>query len=248
MNSKAKELSLNNTNFVTPNGLDDDNHYTTAYDLAILTNYALKNETFRKIVSTKTYNIYINGYSRTISNTNELLGSIDGVYGVKTGFTFNAGRCLVSSCKRGQMDIIVVVLGADTKKIRTSDSIKLIDYIFNNYSYINVENTIKNSFDSYLFLNKNKYILEKTIDTPILELEELTNYEFPININENKKLETKIHIINSLSFNTEKGSKIGTLYLYNNDKLLCETNIILNNNLNKNKWNYYFKNIFINLF
>lgn len=116
MNSKAQSLNLKNTNFVTPNGLDNENHYTSAYDLAILTDYALKNEIFRKIVATKNYTISINGIPRDISNTNELLGNLEGVYGVKTGFTFNAGRCLVSSCKRGEMDIIVVVLGADTKK------------------------------------------------------------------------------------------------------------------------------------
>ena len=136
MNSKAFELGLLNSNFVTPHGLDNPNHYTTAYDLAILTDYALKNSDFKKIVSTKIATISFNGYPREISNTNELLGNIDGVYGVKTGFTFEAGRCLVSSCARNNLDIIVVVLGADTKSIRTKDSKNLINYIFSNYSYI----------------------------------------------------------------------------------------------------------------
>lgn len=77
MNKKAKELGLSNTNFVTPHGLDDPNHYTTAYELAILTDYALKNEQFKSIVSTKSCTISFNGFSRTISNTNELLGNLD---------------------------------------------------------------------------------------------------------------------------------------------------------------------------
>ena len=110
MNQKAKELNLKHTHFVSPHGLDDKNHYTTAYELAILTDYALKYETFKKVVGTKTATISVNGNPRTITNTNELLGNLNGVYGVKTGFTFNAGRCLVTSCNRNGMDIIVVVL------------------------------------------------------------------------------------------------------------------------------------------
>lgn len=248
MNNKAKELNLKDTNFVTPNGLDDENHYTTAYDLAILTDYALKNESFKKIVSTKTCNITINGTSRTISNTNELLGNTEGVYGVKTGFTFNAGRCLVSSCKRGEMDIIVVVLGADTKKIRTKDSYNLINYVFKNFSYIDVSSCMQNSFNDYLNYSSNNFILEKTNTKPILELENISNYKFPLRVNGNIKLNTKIHIINKFSPKAEKNSNVGTLYLYNNDELLCSANIFLKNDLICNSWNYYFKNIFKNLF
>ena len=77
MNKKAKELGLNNTNFVTPHGLDNDNHYTTAYELALITDYALNNETFCNIVNTKSITININGNPRAIGNTNELLGNLN---------------------------------------------------------------------------------------------------------------------------------------------------------------------------
>ena len=133
MNNKAKELGLKDTHFVTPHGLDNPEHYTTAYELAQITDYALKNETFAKIVNTKDYTISINGYSKGLTNTNELLGYLQGVNGVKTGFTNNAGRCLVTSVNRNNFEIITVVLGADTKKIRTADSIKLIEYAYKNY-------------------------------------------------------------------------------------------------------------------
>lgn len=119
MNQKAKELGLTNTKFVTPHGLDQPEHYTTAYELALITDYALKNETFAKIVNTKTYEIHINSQAKMLSNTNELLGNLNGVDGVKTGFTNGAGRCLVTSTTRNSHQIICVVLGADTKKIRT---------------------------------------------------------------------------------------------------------------------------------
>lgn len=122
MNQKANELGLKNTNFVTPHGLDSEKHYTTAYELAKMADYALQKEKFKKIVGTQSCNITINGKSKNITNTNELLGYLNGVYGIKTGFTNGAGRCLVTGCKRGNLDIITVVLGADAKKIRTSDS------------------------------------------------------------------------------------------------------------------------------
>ena len=90
MNETAREIGLVNSNFVYAHGLDDPNHYTTPYELALLTDYALNNDVFRKMVSTRTYTVTINGYPMAINNTNELLGYLDGVYGVKTGFTNNA--------------------------------------------------------------------------------------------------------------------------------------------------------------
>lgn len=243
MNKKAKELGLSNTNFVTPHGLDNPNHFTTAYDLAILTDYALKNEKFREIVSTKTYIITFNNSPKSISNTNELLGNLDGVYGVKTGFTFEAGRCLVSACKRGNLDIIVVVLGADTKKIRTQDSINLINYIFSSYKYINVSSTINNAFSNYLNYFKNNVNLEKTTDTPKLKLQKLSNYDFPLQTNGSVKLTSKIYTIDKFSPNISSNSKIGTFYLYNNSDIICEIDILLEEPLNRISWDYYFINI-----
>ena len=142
MNSKAKELNLLSTHFVSPHGLDHENHYTTAYELAKLTDYALQNEVFSKIVNTDTYTININNSPKNLHNTNELLGYIDGVYGVKTGFTNGANRCLVSACKRNNIDVISIVLGCDTKKDRTLDSINLINYTFENYESVNIKEII----------------------------------------------------------------------------------------------------------
>ncbi|MCI9063951.1 MAG: D-alanyl-D-alanine carboxypeptidase, partial [Clostridia bacterium] len=163
MNSKAQELGLTSTHFVTPHGLDNDGHYTTAYELAILTDYALKNKTFSKIVNTKTCTITQNGYSKTLSNTNELLGNLNGVYGVKTGFTNGANRCLVTSCKRGDLDIICVVLGCDTKKDRTRDSINLINYIFSNFSVVNIEDIINSDFSKWYKEHSNSFTVNKGI-------------------------------------------------------------------------------------
>ena len=167
MNEKAIELNLNNTHFETPHGLDSNDHYTTAYELALLSNYALKNKTFAQIVGTKNYTITINGYSKTLSNTNELLGNLSGVYGIKTGFTNGANRCLVTACKRNNIDIICVVLGADTKKFRTQDSIKLINYIFDNFQTINIKEIIEKDFKVWEKNNINKFIINKGINKNI---------------------------------------------------------------------------------
>lgn len=245
MNKKAMELGLTNTHFITPHGLDDDSHYTTAYELALLTDYALKNEVFKKIVSCKTTTITINNYSKTISNTNELLGNLEGVYGVKTGFTFNAGRCLVSSCKRENLDIIVVVLGANTKNIRTKDSRNLIEYIFKNYKYVDITSTINSAFENYILYFNKVCLLEKTSTTPVLKLETLENYEYPLSLNNSIKLNTKIYTFNKFNPDTKPTSKVGILQLYNGNNILCDIDIYLENQLIKNNWKYYFKNILL---
>jgi len=112
MNELAQKLNLENTHFDNPHGLDSETHYTSAYDLAVLTSYALKNETFKEIVSTKYKTIDGNDITgdRYLKNKNKLLFSRDDCIGVKTGFTDNAGRCLVNACEKDGMQVISVVL------------------------------------------------------------------------------------------------------------------------------------------
>lgn len=243
MNQKAFELGLFNSCFVTPHGLDNQNHYTTAYDLALLTHYALKNPDFKKIVSTKRTSISYNNSTSEISNTNELLGNLDGVYGVKTGFTFEAGRCLVSACKRDSLDIIVVVLGADTKSIRSKDSKNLINYIFENYEYINVVDIINNTFHKYISYFNNIYKLEKTCTIPKLSLETLENYDFPLLKEDASNLNTKIYTLTNFNSLIQSGDIVGKIEIYNKENLLCSTNIYLENQLIPNNWIFYFKKI-----
>ena len=167
MNQKAQSLNLKDTHFVTPHGLDEDEHYTTAYELAEITDYALKNPKFTKIVSTENYTVNINGNQKNIRNTNELLGYLEGVYGVKTGFTNGANRCLVTSIKRGNMDLISVVLGADTKKDRTKDSIKIIEYAYANYQMVDIGFMIHQEFDNIVKNAKFDVVKGKNSDITI---------------------------------------------------------------------------------
>ena len=167
MNKKAEELGLTNSHFVVPHGLDNEGHYTTAYELAKMADYALNIPKFKEIVSSKSATIYINGYPKAINNTNNLLGSVSGVYGVKTGFTNGAGRCLVSSCKRGELDIITVVIGANTNNQRTADTKELIEYAFNNFSLINIEEIIQDKFEQWKNINEGRIYVNKGIENGI---------------------------------------------------------------------------------
>lgn len=112
MNDKAKELGLSRTWFVTPSGLEGEGHGSSAYDMAILAREALKNDIFREICSSPSIKLEFGNppYTRWLKNTNKLLTMYDGVYGVKTGFTDEAGRCLVSACERDGIDLICVTL------------------------------------------------------------------------------------------------------------------------------------------
>ena len=197
MNDKAAKLNLENTHFVTPHGLDNDEHYTTAYELALLSNYALKNKDFAQIVGTKSYTVTINNYTKTLSNTNELLGTLNGIYGIKTGFTNGANRCLVTACKRGNMDIICVVLGADTKNFRTKDSIKLIEYVFKEYEPVNLNTLIKEKFDTWQKENLNDFYIEKGRTQNIcLKYEMLEHEIIPLKKDKINNLDIKIKCTN----------------------------------------------------
>ncbi len=114
MNKKAKALGLKSTNFTNPSGLPDDNHYTTAYELGVITAKALENDTFSQIVSTKSVRVpYKNNENgRLLTNHNKLLSLYDYAIGVKTGFTKKAGRCLVSAAKKDGVTLICVTLKA----------------------------------------------------------------------------------------------------------------------------------------
>lgn len=114
MNSRAAELGMINSSFVTPSGLHDDEHYSTAYDMALLTREALKNELFSEICETKSITLSSEGFEtdKYLANTNRLLSKYQHCIGVKTGFTDEAGRCLVSAAEKDGVKLIAVTLNA----------------------------------------------------------------------------------------------------------------------------------------
>lgn len=238
MNKKAKELGLINSHFITPHGLDKEKHYTTAYELACMADYALKIPKFKEIVNSKNYNITINARSNLIGNTNELLGNLNGVYGVKTGFTNEAGRCLVTACKREDLDIITVVLGADTKKYRTLDSIKLIEYAYKNYEVIDIEKKIKEQFENWKQLNCNRIYINKAKQEKIdLDIESLVYSKIAIKKTDIDNIKMEINSLYYLEAPVEKGRIIGNAKIQINGETIANLNI-------KNKQVIEKKNIF----
>ena len=157
MNKKAEELGCKNTHFVNPNGIHNKNHTSTAYDLALMGQYAMKNETIRKIVSTKQFTLpTTNKYNKTdriFNNTNDLLSTYsryyyEGTTGVKTGYTGEAGNCIVASAKKNGFEVLLVVLGGKSTSKGLSerylDCKTLFDYAFDNYSFkiLNEKNSV----------------------------------------------------------------------------------------------------------
>lgn len=143
MNTKAMDLGCKNTHFVNPNGVHDDNHYSTAYDLSLIAKEAMKNDIFRQIVSTASYTLpNSNKYSRidrTLITTNDLIKKQSNNYyeyaiGIKTGFTTPAKNCLVSSATKDGKTLIAVVLRSNTDNNRYNDTKTLFNYGFDNFS------------------------------------------------------------------------------------------------------------------
>ena len=232
MNKKAQELGLKNTSFVTPHGLDQEGHHTTAYELAVLTDYALNNSEFAKIVNTKNHVVSINGSPKELNNTNELLGYLQGVNGVKTGFTNNALRCLVTSTLRNDFNIITVVLGADTKKIRTTDSIKLIEYTYENYEQVDISKMVEEEFQNW----KQEYKIEinKGVKNEVqTQLGEQKYKKYPVKKTDKQNIEIEIHDINYVEAPLLKNSKIGYVDIKINNKTISTVDILTKEEVRK---------------
>jgi len=209
MNKKAKELGATNSRFVSPHGLDTDNQYSTAYDVAIITRYALKNKVFSEIVATSTFQIP--GHS--LYNTNELLGAYPGLDGVKTGYTSKAGRCLVTTAKRDGMRLITVVLGSPTRTARAKASRDLLDYAFENYKM-------------YRLLEKGKIYARVPVKRGIVkeaELKTAQTVEIPLSIAEAEALEVKEYIPDTLDAPVYAGTETGLIEFSINGEIVGQS-------------------------
>ena len=205
MNTKAKEIGCTGTNFTNPDGRHDENHTSTAYDLTLMANYAMNNDTFRSIVSKASYILYPTNKCTTeryFKTTNSLLNKYstdyyyDKAIGIKTGFTTPAGNCLVAAAKVDDMECIVTILGAtqnsDGLSERFLESKQLFEFAFGNYTYktvkyksdiaktIDVKGATKDTKNLNLELDKNIYAFINKEDLD-------TNFEPTITLNENIK-------------------------------------------------------------
>lgn len=231
MNETASRIGAVNTHFENPNGLDGKEHYTTAYDLAIITSYGLKNPLFAKIVST--YRTSISG-PRELRNHNKLLNMYDGCTGVKTGFTKKCGRCLVSSAKRNGTELVAVTLNDGNDWI---DHIKMLDYGF--------ENT-----RSVQLLKKGEYLKK----IPVKGGEELyagvvCAGDVYITVKNGEKPEYRVEYFTDSSIDApaKKGDCAGTVNIVVNDEKIISRKAILRDDIAK-KQKPLFVEILINIY
>lgn len=140
MNEKARELGCKNTNFMNPHGLDEDGHYTTAYDLSLIARELLKHEKILEFTSTYEDYIDVAGENHWLVNTNKLVRFYEGVDGLKTGYTDKAKYCLTATMKRNDMRLLSIVMGEDSKENRNNDTISMMEYGYSKYGISKIHN------------------------------------------------------------------------------------------------------------
>ncbi len=219
MNKKAKEIGAVNTNFTNPHGLHDDLHYTTAYDLALITREAFKYEEFAKIAGTKSYisNRVENNY---YYNKNKTLWEYKGGDGVKTGYTMRAGRCLVSSATRNGHRLIAVSLNA---RDWFNDNYKLLDFGFEN-------------FKPYLIYDKGQFIKKIEVEKgkkKYLDLVTDSSFTYLLKDDEKSKIKLTVEVPDRVEAPINEGTKIGYLYTFFDGKLINKIDLIAKSSVGK---------------
>jgi len=232
MNEKAWQIGARNTRFGNPHGLDQDDHYTTAYDLALITRYALENKTFNTIVSTKTAVIG----NRTITNTNEMLGMYEGADGVKTGYTGLAGRCLVTSATRNGMRLISVVLHCSSRTQRALSSRSILDFAFGKYERTAVVEQGKKVADLPLIKGRK----------PGVEIITAEAFFYPLTEEEKSRVRLKYHLVDSMDAPIFAGTDAGTLNIVLDNEVIGQIKLKVKENVEKKTFSDYIWDIYNN--
>lgn len=220
MNDTAKKVGATNSNFANPHGLDDPNHYTTAYDLAKITAYALKNPIFKNLVSTKRHVIEKTNVceeKRYLKNKNKLLNSLDGCCGVKTGFTSRAGRCLVSACERGNECYVCVVLNCGPMFEESSD---LLNQSFEIVDYKKIIDKSKEIVGEYSADNENGKLFLYTDQ----------DFYYPLKPGESEKLKLTYNVRLD---NAKQGDEVGEIQIFLDKHLIKTVKLFTMNKIDK---------------
>ena len=234
MNSRAKELGMNFTNFENVTGLDDDvtNHLTCANDIALMSKELLKHEKVSEYATIWMDTIRNGEFGLT--NTNKLVRYYNGITGLKTGFTNEAGYCISASAKRGNLHLIAVIMGAETSQIRNSAASKLLDFGFANYSFYSGEESSQ-KIAVYGGLKN-----EATV--------KFENFEMLLNKGAELKVEKQIEINDYLVAPIKKNEKIGKVIYKVGEEIIGESDIICTETIDKISFFQYFVKVIKNLF
>ena len=238
MNIKAKDIGMKDTNFVTPNGLDAKNQYSTAYDMALLGMYATNNELFVKITNTRNYSfVSKNGRRVSVSNKDAFLDKMSDAIGIKTGFTGNAGYCFVGALKNENKKLISCVLACGwppNKGYKWNDTLSLMKY-GENYNYKEIVD-IQNDFVKYDVRNG----VENILNT-------YTNEKFGLLLKNDDKVDKKI-VISKKNAPIFKNEVVGYENIYVNNIKIKAIEIKAKHNIKKYEFKYCLKKFFLIFF
>jgi D-alanyl-D-alanine carboxypeptidase (penicillin-binding protein 5/6) len=225
MNDKAKELGLNNTSFKNPHGLDTIDHYSSAYDMAIMAKELIKHKEILKYTSTYEDDFNKSDGSRTwLVNTNKLVRFYKGVDGLKTGYTKNAGYCLTSTAMKNNIRFITVLMGVSSSDERNKETIELLNYAFNNYKLNNILSSSNNVGEIYIEKgNKDKVKMKVREDiNEVVDINDgIKKYSFKVN---------KDKIVAPIKKNT----KVGNIEIIDEDNnVVRDADLIIDEDIDK---------------
>lgn len=215
MNEYAVEIGALNSHFESPHGLDSENHYCTAYDLALITAKAKENKVFNEIVSKKSVTASEMNFTRSYNNINKILHQIPEANGVKTGYTGKAGKCLVSSVDVNGHDVIYVVLNCTP---RWKETAKMNQYVLKNYTYKK-------------FFSKDERIKEIEVNRSRNRLTLIAPKDIILPVENNKEYKTKVLLPQNLKKCIYKGQQIGKIEVYKEDKIIFSEPLIAANSI-----------------
>lgn len=226
MTDKAIEIGCKDTLFETPNGLDKGNHHSTAYDMALIGAYAIKNPEFIKISNTRNIAFTTNKNSYNITNKNQLLDSYSGAIGIKTGFTGKAGHCFAGAAKRGDITLVSVVLasgwGPSGKAKKWADTKKILDYGFDNYGIYSFEIPSVN------------VAVDKSKTTETVSVPEDKYIQLLVKKDKSDNIEFKNIVPEKITAPVTSGNTVGITEIYCNDMLVGKTNLLATEDIEEN--------------
>lgn len=235
MNIRAKDLGLKNTNFINATGLTADNHYSTAYDMSLIAKELVKHEKILEFTST--YEDYLRKDTKSpfwLVNTNRLVRFKEGVDGLKTGFTDEAGYCLTATMKKDNMRLITVVMKEENTSKRSADTTKMLDYGFNIYM-------VQTILDEKTTIEKKKVELGKTLTTEIVPKENITILNKKSDDQKNITYKTNI---NKIIAPVKKGDKVGTIDIIEDNNIISTIDATVKEDISKaNILTIYLRNL-----
>lgn len=224
MNARGKDLGLKNTNFVNATGLTADNHYSSSYDMSLIAKELVKHEKILEF--TGTYEDYLRKDTKSpfwLVNTNRLVRFKEGVDGLKTGFTNEAGYCLTATMKKDGMRLITVVMKEETANKRSADTTKMLDYGFNVYM-------IQSILDEKTTIEKRKVELGKDLMIEIIPKENITILNKKSDELKNITYKTNI---DKIVAPVKKGDKVGTIDILEDNKVISTIDATVKNDIDK---------------